>query len=530
MTKKVAVLGSSGGNLFHSGGSDPVSLLREIQTQCRAADITVQAVQFIAAEGSMDHLKGSTPAAMYGWNAASEGFERLAGGTLAEINREAAALDEEIARMIEEGEIDGLILMSADPSGANRRAVEAAARRQLPVVGTGGTSMATVKSKGANVIAFSGTTGTTNLTRAVSYAMALSRYWKLPYRMASGDGGIGGSSGSGWKRVKISGIMTSSMPAFIAVLVIMSLAKLPFLSGLQDAVLILSALPPVILAALAARKVADLGEVTLIAGVTAGLLSVPGGIIGAIIAGLAAGWLAPWTFRLCTQRNFPATTVNITAGALSGLAPGLLILFALGPLTTAAANGIRQALEALLQLNPAVIGLGFGLLMWPAIMRGWYHATVLPLILLEMEKEGNSFFGALDMAGLVMVSAGILLARIAFPAAPEERKPLLRPLWMNIGFGTFIEASYRYMKENKFVQAGAIVSSGLVGMIAGQFGLKSTAYVPSYAALLLSNDAPRFLLAMAVGLLGGFIAASAANLAQRRNMFTLTTDKKEGSG
>lgn len=506
-TKTAAIIGSSGGNLFHSGGGDPSKLLNEIAEQCRAAGIAVEAALFVAASGSMDQTAASTTAELYEWSGGAQAFQRREAGPLEEVNRQAELQDAEIAALIEQGRIDGLILMSCDPLGTNRRTIEAAARRGLPIVGTGGTSMGRVKAMGANVVSLSGTTGTTNLTRSVSFAIALSRYWKLPYRMA-GTRTL--------RQARLSGVMSSSMPAFIAVLLLLSVAKLPALSGLHEAAAVLAALPGVILAVFAARQLSDLGEVTLIAGAIAGLLSAEAGIIGAVLGGLAAGWLVPRVFQFGTKRGFPATTVNIATAGVSGLAPGLLLFYVAGPYTSAAGDAIRDALDWVVGLSPAVIGLVLGLAMWPLIMKGWYHVAILPLILIEMERYGNSLFGALDMAGLVMTSAGILLAQIAVPPNPGERKLALKPFWLNVGFGTFIEASYVYMRNNRAVYAGAIVASGAAGAVIGGLQLRSTAYVPSYLALLFSNDARGFLLAMLTAMALAFTVSSCANWANRK--------------
>jgi hypothetical protein len=389
--------------------------------------------------------------------------------------------------------------------------------------------MGEVKARGANVISFSGTTGTTNLTRAVSFTMALSQYWKHNYRMSSEQQGNGGLA-SLWKKVKISGIMTASLPGFIAVSLLLSIMKFPYLIGLQETLQTLSLIPPVILAVIAAKKVSDLGEISLIAGVISGLLSVPGGIIGAIIGGIGAGFIATYLFRLCTLWKLPATTVNIISGGVAGIVPGLIVFYILAPYAFIVGEGIRYALDSLLHFNPAIIGLSFGLLMWPAIMRGgMYHIIVLPLILLEMEKYGYSYFGALDMAGLVMVSAGILLAQIVVATGLKDRDAAKRPFWMNIGFGTFVEASYPYMRENKIVYAGAILSSGLAGLFIGILNLKATAYVPFYISMLLSNNGLRFLAVMTVVLATSFCVTLGSNLlsnkAQRNDRA-----KKEGKG
>ena len=51
-------------------------------------------------------------------------------------------MDAKLASQIEQGQIDALILLSCDPKGVNHQALMMAAKKQIPVTGTGGTSMA----------------------------------------------------------------------------------------------------------------------------------------------------------------------------------------------------------------------------------------------------------------------------------------------------------------------------------------------------------------------------------------------------
>lgn len=118
-----------------------------------------------------------------------------------------------------------------------------------------------------------------------------------------------------------------------------------------------------------------------------------------------------------------------------------------------------------------------GLLIWPAIIGGVYHAAILPIVLLEMEEMGFSFLGAIDMTGLVMVSAGITLANIILPKQKGEVAVALPGCIINICFGTFVEASYPFMFSNKIVFAGALASATVGGAIVGLFNVKGTAYV-----------------------------------------------------
>lgn len=54
-------------------------------------------------------------------------------GTLTEVNVEAAKVDAKLAKKIDDGEIDGVMFVSASPDGANRQAMEACARTKIPI-------------------------------------------------------------------------------------------------------------------------------------------------------------------------------------------------------------------------------------------------------------------------------------------------------------------------------------------------------------------------------------------------------------
>ena len=46
-------------------------------------------------------------------------------------------MDAKLAKKIDDGEIDGVMFVSASPDGANRQAMEACARTKIPMAGTG---------------------------------------------------------------------------------------------------------------------------------------------------------------------------------------------------------------------------------------------------------------------------------------------------------------------------------------------------------------------------------------------------------
>ncbi|SHF16576.1 Phosphotransferase system IIC components, glucose/maltose/N-acetylglucosamine-specific [Seinonella peptonophila] len=519
LKKRIGIIGSSGGNLFQSGGNLPEQLLNEMLKQCQAAELEIKEVQFIAATASMDQVKETTSGRLYRFDSIQQNVIEMVHGTLKEVNQQARTMDQKIAELIDAGEIDGLIMMSADPRGVNQKTVQAAAGKQIPIVGTGGTSMSLVTAAGANVIATSGTTGTTNRTRAISFISSLSKHWQLKYRPVIGTTAKNEMNQSQlpWQRIRLQGMMMAALPGFIALALILALSKIPGLQALAPIFDLLIKALPIMLAAIAARQISGLDEIATVAGILAGVLSVDGGIIGGMIGGIVAGLLLTYLFQLTVRWNFPATTVNIIAGSFAGLLAGLLGKFLIAPAALEIGKLIRSTIEILIHFSPVAAGAVAGLLIWPAILGGVYHAAILPIVLLEMEKTGHSFLGAVDMTGLVMVSAGITLANIIVPKKKSDVAAASPGFLINMGFGTFVEAAYPFMFSNRIVFAGAIFSAGFAGMLVGLFDVRGTAYVPSFTAPFLSNHPWGFVIAMLGGLLSAFIITAIANrLASRQ--------------
>ena len=495
--KRIGVIGSSGGNLRSQGGDDPRGIIAEVEAQAAAAGIEVAFVQFVLAATSMDGIAQDAAAKLY----ALDGDGRLAASDeqpLSAINERAAALDAQLADQIAAGQIDALMLMSCDPAGVNRRAIEAAVTAQIPVAGTGGTSMARVREMGANVVAVSGTTGTTPRTRAVSAISAFASAWGLSYTPALGKATHGFASVAAapsglrdmLRRVSIRGVMMASMPGFIAMAVSLALSHIPGLDSLSTVFDTLVGYLPVLVAAIAAKQVSGLDEVGIVAGMVAGVLSVDGGIIAGIATGVLAGLLAYYIGLFCIRLNVPGTTTNIAAGGIAGLASGLVGKFAIAPVALVIGGAINGAIDGALAFSPVAAGAIAGALIWFAIMGGVYHAAILPLIMLEMENAGFSFLGAIDLVCLVMVCAGIQLAYILRPRNHGDRTSAIANIIVNLGFGTFVEAAYPFMFSSKRVFAGTIVASTISGMLVGLFDVRCTAYVPCFVAPFLSNGKP----------------------------------------
>lgn len=517
MTKKIAVIGSSGGNLFEQGGQNPEDLLGEICYQAQSAGIEVAFIQFIGTSISMDRIKDSDEACL--WVKEEEKIHPVFHGPLNEVNAMAASYDERLSSLIKEEKIDGLFLVSCDPCGVNQKAIQSAGGKALPAVGTGGTSMAQAEQSGMNVLAVSGTTGTTNRTRAIAGLYAFAKAWHLTYRPA-----IGGRSdkeqlqgGNFFQHIRLRGILMASLPGFIAMALTLIISKIPGLGYFEGIFNAMVKALPVVVATIAARQLSGLGDVAIVAGTITGILSIKGGLIGGLLGGILAGFFVNRFLVLCLKWKFPATTANIVSGGISGLVAGLIIYLFLAPLAEMIGGGLRGLIDEALAVSPVLCGALAGLLIWPAIMGGMYHAAILPIILLEMEKTGSSFLGAIDMVGLVMVSAGITFAAVLYPRRRDDRTLAIPGLFINLVFGTFVEASYPFMLADPLVMAGAIISAGVGGILVGYYGVHGTAYVPSIAAPALSNHPLGFIISMlGAALCAAFITLLANFLSRKK--------------
>ena len=93
--KKIAIIGSSGGNLYMQGGNDPRALLGEIFTQARSAGIEVGFVSFVGAKRTMDGISMDAPACL--WSLSGDSVACGEEKKLSEINADAAASDAALA-------------------------------------------------------------------------------------------------------------------------------------------------------------------------------------------------------------------------------------------------------------------------------------------------------------------------------------------------------------------------------------------------------------------------------------------------
>ena len=524
----VAVIGSSGGG--GSTLSNVFALLVALRRELERAGIGIGAVQLVDCEQPLDFASTSAPTILWALDERTGQVERVAEGSLAEINNLAATkFDRAIARRVEEGELDGLVSVSADVDIINNKTMQAAARRGIPVTGTGGTSLGRAAAMGVRVVGSSGgSVSTTVQSRALSFASSLAGCWGLAYEPTPAP-------------FSLHGILAGAWPAFLAVAVARKagadllqphvlgrLERLPWLGARfaanPPALPDLTAALPLVLAVVAAAHVAKLGETALMAGVLAGVLACLGGGGNSgdddegrtILCGLLTGCLAGWLCRrllvaLARTTLVPATAASILTAGVAGLAAGVAGLVVLREpcrLVSAGLHALLDRLEAPSaggKVGPlsALLGAGVGAAMAWGSQVGLYHSLFLPLIVLEMERGAPSFLGAVDWCSLCLSSGGICLAAwllppppAAFPsggAAPAavtlDPRPLARRgAFINLFYGDFVEACYPFLSIPLVRIAyylAAMVSTTLLLTV----GAKSSAYLPFFVSAWLAQPA-----------------------------------------
>ncbi|CAM9702862.1 unnamed protein product [Choristocarpus tenellus] len=285
--KMVALVGSSGGGAATMGQFDALALLGLVRSELDAAGIKLAAVQFVSAALPLDTASAEMMASLWEMDVNGD-FIRTAQGKLEDVNKIALRKDEKIEALLRSttGDVsplpthplddcgdsveplprlDGLVAISFDVHGVNRRAVEAARDMGLPVVGTGGSSLGEAIAMGCNVVGSSGgSVATTNKSKAVSYATGLCGYWGLAYCPGTALTGV---------LLAPTSFFGACLPAFLTVMVTTRVAAL--LSSLAIAASTalqewwgkrLTEVMPVVMGAVSARQMSALGDMAAVAG------------------------------------------------------------------------------------------------------------------------------------------------------------------------------------------------------------------------------------------------------------------------
>ncbi|GAA4404068.1 PTS sugar transporter [Tsukamurella soli] len=501
--RRIALLGSSGGNLHRLGGADPAQLIRSIQDQLARTDLELAAACFVSADGSLDSLTTNSTGTL--WTLDQNAPRIVATGLLTEMNGLARTADRAIADAIDRGEIDGLILVSADPSDINTATVATAAARGLPVVGSGGSSVAAANALGARLVAASGTTGTTNHTRAIGYAAGFAREWGLRYRAAD----LPRTPHEWWRKYDPRPILVDALPAVLAVSFVIGLLRYLPADAQHRYTALLQPLILIVVAFTASARTSNVGQAGMLAGVLAGVMSAHSGLLGALIGGYLAGFLADLLVTAPLRRNWPATTANILGSGIAGVVAGAIVYLGLQRPGAALNSWLNHILSLGLAHAGWLIGGLLGAAMWTIMMRGFYHSLILPLMVVEFSERGLSFLAAVDMSALVAVSAGLALANVLLPQRTGDRGAARHTLTVNLAFGTFVEGSVPYLRRNHSAKAVAVVAATAGAVIIGAGAGYGVTYIPIPALPLVGDHWQCLALgaacAAAVALLGSLL-------------------------
>jgi hypothetical protein len=507
--KRVALVGSSGGNLYQLGGANPAELIGQIRVQLVAAGIELAAAAFVAASGSLDsaEVRGASL-----WEVLDGEPYRSREGMLAEVNEAARAADVAIATSIDEGSVEGLILVSADPLDINAASVRAAAARAIPAVGSGGSAVAAAEKAGIRFVTASGTTGSTNATRAITYAAGFAREWGLRSAHDEGPQTVADRVRGLLTRIDPRPILSDCLPAVVPVAVGLALVRyLPPDIGTPLIAPLLACIS-IVIAAFAAAHVSRIAQAGLIAGVIAGAISSHEGLLSVLGAGLLAGFLGNWIVVRTAMWGWPSTIGSMVASGGAGVIAGLIGV-AVGVVSRPIDRAVLDAMDLVLANYGVWVGLVLGLAMWPLIRRGLYHTLIIPLMIIEYEGRGLSFLATADVVALVVAAAGVAAAYALVPRVAEDRRVALHTLRVTFWFGTYVEGIYPFVDADRRVLLIAALAGGAGTAVAGLGQGLGISYVPPWMLPLVGSSIPILVAAVLTSFGVALLAAAALNVA-----------------
>lgn len=490
----VAVIGSSGGGTATLGHTEAAELLRTIHEELRKVEDAVGITNaiFVSLHGGkgFDSASDTDTAMLYSAKGDCS-VELMKTGMLKDVNKRCVELDQELAKRISDGEIQGLICISCDVD-LHASTLRAAAATKIPVTGSGGTSLSAASSRfGIQLVGNAGgSVATTSYTRAVSYTYALATAWMKKYHALSSTG----------QKPQVTSVLCACLPAFWAVALTCRVLKLLMRSNLiwwpESCLFLLQthALPTVCSVITATSLAPQHGSTVLMSSAIASIVCEKS-ILGGLLAGYLVAFSATYVLHRCILWNIPATMTNMILAGGMGTAVALLIAPSISYLQLITGY-IRQAIRLCMSRRIQGVGGVIGALFCWGSKYGYYHSICLPLILVEMELGEAALCGSIDEATLVCVSAGICLANlIVTPCFEDQGKEETlqlsrRGLRINLLFGDFIEVAYPFMEKSLLVNLAGYVASGLsVELLTGHSeDVLSSAYLPLPAAILLARD------------------------------------------
>ncbi len=324
-TKQIGLIGSTGGGTATLGHTNPwefVDLISRHLAGICDAQVKLQTVFFFSMDdgGGFDGATGNEPATLLFIQ--NYPVKKTEHGILSHVNEQAQKMEEFLAREIREGRIHGLICVSCEPS-LFAQTLQAASELNLPVTGTGGSSLSQASSKyKLRLIGNAGgSVATTPLTKAISFASAFAQHWKLMYSPWQADVKRKNPT---WKSV-----LNSCLPAFWSVCLLKRLLTttifIDWTPVRGDLLIVLEAyaLPIVcsVIMATSRRETESAAMAAILAGCSCRKT---------VLGGLFAGWLVSkfeeQLLYLCLLHwNVPATMTNLLTAGLVGIVTAVIM-------------------------------------------------------------------------------------------------------------------------------------------------------------------------------------------------------------
>eukprot|EP00037_Helgoeca_nana_P021691 m.219257 g.219257 ORF g.219257 m.219257 type:complete len:548 (-) comp25747_c0_seq1:426-2069(-) len=494
---RILLVGSSGGGCGHVGTGD--ELIDAVRRQLTRRGMDLVGIQFVKCAVGLDTASSLNTATVV--VDTGGGVTLSPASVLPVANRIAAATDVTFGKAVAARRVDGIIVVSCAPHGVNREVLRAAAEVGVPVVGTGGASIAQLCVLGCRVLPSSGgSVATAPEAKAIVFSSALAG----ALRPRHVEAGLGLSEVIGAMAAPHS-ILASALPIFLTLAVVQQCLDLQWVQNISilpvDGVERLSAhdsgITALALGAVAATVWGKCAPLDVLAGTAAVAAGVSN---GSIIAALAAVAVSTLLVQLVLARvahaGLPSTPASIIVCSIAMVVATLVASMMQGPglaLTAAIRSGITDYILGWESpLVRALFGALAGVLTFVGACRGLYHRVVLPLVIIEMEVRPGAlaFFGALDLCCLCMTSAGVCLAAWITPgssfSAGNRRLGKFGAL-QTLCVGDFIESAEPFLVDRPSVWWVSTASSALAGAILANGQCRSTAYLPLPLAVALSE-------------------------------------------
>jgi hypothetical protein len=484
--KRIAIIGSTGGNLYLQGGLLGKDLLHSIQREVERWGYGIRAVLYLCTDRSMDAINGKSQVTLITRNL---DIREDASGELSKINQLVSRGSQAIGDAIKNREIDALISISADPSGVNRSVFEAAKQANIPIVASGASSVAWMRKLGCNVIYATGTTGTSSEFRSINYLMALVRFWGDNVKRQIWQK-IGETIKSASFRFE-----TWTLPYFLLIVILKGVLSYG-VTGIADVYTTLLDIAPLIACLAVSLSLLRDPRLGMAAAITTGVVAsfFHAGFVGGIFAGYITAIIFNTILHLIAGRRMPGSAQGILIYSVTVVSIALPFSIAAEPLG-ALTGSLAMLPERIMAGNHQWIGFFIGAAFWPAMESGLYHRVLLPFILLEISVKGMSVIGAFDVLCLVVMAVGANIAAVFLGNDPKQG---LMSLVENIVYGTNVEYVYTMSAGSRIIRYGLCLLCGIGGIFILQFGLKGVGYLPLFILPFIVENGQKLAIAMAV--------------------------------